>query len=249
MTPEIRRVADAPALYQAAAVLFEHESAAAVRAGGVFNVALAGGSTPRGLYRLLADNPHLRTAVPWDRIHFFWSDERHVPPDHPESNYRMAYEAMLSKVPVRVEYVHRIKAEHADAALVSGEYEADVRTSVPATSGVPRFDLILLGVGADGHTASLFPDTSALSERARLVVANRVGEMGTRITMTLPLLNAARLVMFLVAGEQKAEAVWRALQPGSSEPAVPAALVQPVDGRLVWLLDSAAAGRLPKIPA
>ena len=146
----------------------------AVRANGRFTVALSGGSTPKTLYSLLATKPD----IPWDKIYFFWGDERHVPPDHPESNYRMANEALLSKVPVRAENIFRIHAEEKDAAAAALQYEQTLKDFFHLSPGeFPRFDLILLGMGPDGHTASLFPGTAALNETQRLVVANWVREI------------------------------------------------------------------------
>jgi 6-phosphogluconolactonase len=242
VTPEIQCLADLPALYSAAAAVIERAAAKAVRTDGAFTVALSGGSTPKGLYTFLAEDPRPRSNVPWDAARFFWSDERHVPPDHSESNYRMAYDAMLSKVPVRPERVHRVRAEHPDPVVAADEYETAIRAWVGSEARMPRFDLILLGLGADGHTASLFPGTQALSEQRRLVTANWVERLDAyRITMTLGLLNAAREVMFVVAGEEKAQAVRDVLQPRLPAPRLPAQLVQPANGRLRWLIDREAA--------
>ncbi len=243
--PEVTIVADVDAVYRAAADLFVESAVEAVHARGTFVVALAGGSTPRGLYALLATDDDWRTKVSWPHCEFFWGDERHVPPDHPESNYRMAFEAMLSRVPVHPDRIHRVRAEHADAALAASLYEAEVHSVVAAEAGIPRFDLILLGLGGDGHTASLFPGTDALSERIRLVVATRVAKLDTqRITMTFPLLNAARRVIVVAAGLEKANAVRDVLQPGPGAPELPARQVRPADGQLVWVIDRAAAGLL-----
>ena len=246
MTPEVHKLDGGTGVYEAAATVFERAAIDAVQAHGVFNVALAGGSTPRGLYSVLAGDPRLRGAIPWDRIQFFWGDERHVPPDHPDSNYGMAHEAMFSKVPVRPDQVHRVRAEHSDASIVADWYEAEVCTLLQQTGSTPRFDLILLGLGADGHTASIFPGTPAASERYRLVMANPIDRFGAyRITMTLPLINAASLVMFVVTGDSKAEAVRDVLQPNDHAAVLPAQLVRPKVGRVIWMLDSAA-GRLLK---
>jgi 6-phosphogluconolactonase len=242
---EIRTFTDAAALYASGAALFQETSAEALRERDAFSVALAGGSTPKGLYALLADDPHLRNAIRWEQLDFFWGDERHVPPDHPDSNYRMAYDTMLSKVTVRPERVHRVRTEQPDAALAASLYEAEVRASVAPSAGMPRFDLVLLGIGTDGHTASLFPATQALSELTRLVVANWVEKLhGYRITMTLPLLNAARLIVVVAAGEEKAIPVRDAIKPSDAGRSLPVQLVRPADGRLVWLLDRGAAGLL-----
>jgi 6-phosphogluconolactonase len=243
--PDITVAADAEALCRAAAGVFQRASADALAARGVFTVALSGGSTPRGLYSLLASDEAFRSAIAWDCGEFFWSDERHVPPDHPESNYRMAEEALLSRVPVKANRIHRVRAELPDPSVAAIAYEVDIRRTFDSYGEIPHFDLILLGLGADGHTASLFPGTPALAERSRLVTANRVETLGVdRITMTYPLLNAARLVMFVAAGTEKAAAVKAVLRPDPGTPELPARLVQPGDGQVMWVLDGAAAGGL-----
>ena len=243
-------LADAAEVAQAAADLFRRACADAVGARGVCAVALAGGSTPKGLYSLLATDTSLRRSIPWDRIEFFWGDERHVAPDHRDSNYRMADEAMLSHVPVEPRRVHRVQTEQPDAAVAASLYEAELRRTLAADRDIPRLDLILLGLGPDGHTASLFPGTLALSERRRLFAANRVESLGTdRITATYPLLNAARQVVFVVAGAEKAPAVRSVLQPDANDPILPARLVTPERGTLHWLLDRAAARLLTDAPA
>ena len=247
MRSEIQQLADVQALYEAAAAAFDGAVREAVRDRGICRVALAGGSTPNGLYARLARDPW-RGRLPWDAIEVFWGDERHVPPDHPDSNYQMAAGALLSRVPIPAARIHRVLAEDPDPEAAAAAYEAEVRAAFATPDGVPQFDLILLGLGSDGHTASLFPETSALAERQRLVVANWVRAMNThRITLTLPVLNAARVVLFMVAGADKATAVHAVLQGGSSAP-LPAALVQPSSGRLVWLLDTAAARLLQGAP-
>jgi 6-phosphogluconolactonase len=243
-TPEITVAADADALYRAAAGIFQRASAEAVAARGAFTVALSGGSTPKGLYSLLAGDETFRSGIAWNRGEFFWSDERHVPPDHPDSNFRMAEDALLSRVPVTATRIHRVRAELPDPAVAAIAYEVEVRRVFDCYDQVPRFDLLLLGLGADGHTASLFPGTPALAERSRLVTANHVPDLGDRITMTYPLLNAARLVMFVVAGSGKAAAVRAVLHPDPEAPDLPARLVQPEDGEVVWVLDRSAAGQL-----
>jgi 6-phosphogluconolactonase len=223
-------------LFQSAATEFATLASQSVREHGRFTVALSGGSTPRGLYSLLAQD----RALPWEKICFFWGDERHVPPDHPDSNYRMTYEALLSKVPVRPENIFRIPAEQEDAQAVAATYEQIIRDFFRLEPGqFPRFDLILLGMGPDGHIASLFPGTAALKEASRFVVANWVDKFQAyRITLTLPVLNSAACVMFLVSGSDKADAVREVLKDGGEGP--PAKWVRPADGRLVWLVDRAA---------
>ena len=209
-----------------------------------FTIALSGGSTPKSLFTLLATSA--RSSLPWDRMFFFWGDERHVPPDDPGSNYRMANEAMLSKVPVPAGNVFRIPAENPDAAAAAASYEQTLRKFFALEAGqVPRFDLILLGMGPDGHTASLFPATAALRETSRLVVANWVEKLKTsRITLTLPVLNAAHCVAFLVSGTDKAAALHVVLETDAPGEQYPSKLVQPSDGKLIWFVDRAAASEL-----
>ena len=243
-TPEITVAADVDALYRVAAGVFQRASADSVAARDVFTVALSGGSTPKGLYSLLATDETLRSAIAWDRTEFFWSDERHVPPDHPESNYRTAEEALLSRVSVPPNRIHRVRAELPDPSVAAIAYEVDIRRAFDCYGEIPRFDLVLLGLGADGHTASLFPGTPGLAERSRLVTANHVPELGDRITMTYPLLNAARLVMFVVSGAGKAAAVRTVLKPDPDAPGPPARLVRPEEGDVVWVLDGEAGGQL-----
>jgi len=243
MTREILIEPNPEGVAAAAASEFLQQAVAAVRAKSLFAVALSGGSTPRTLYSLLASDAY-RDRLPWDNIDFFWGDERHVPPDDPDSNYRMAREAMLSKVPVPAANIHRVKAEEGDAAAVAAQYELGLRTFFQTPDGqFPRFDLVLLGMGPDGHTASLFPGTAALGERQRLVVANRVEKLDTyRITLTLPVLNNAACVMFLVTGEDKAQVLKEVLE---GEPdRYPSQLVKPVNGRLIWVVEQSAASLL-----
>ena len=186
---ELRIVDDLRGLAQAAAEEFASQALGTVRANGRFTVALSGGSTPRSMFSLLALS--FRDQLPWDKTYLFWGDERHVPPDSPESNYGMANEALLSKVPVPTENVFRVPAGNPDANQAATEYEQTIRKFFQLSGGAfPRFDLILLGMGPDGHTASLFPKTIALKETSRLVVANWVDKFKThRITFTLPVLN------------------------------------------------------------
>jgi 6-phosphogluconolactonase len=187
------------------------------------------------MFQMLADQ--FRDDVPWDKIHFFWSDERHVPPDDPESNYRMANEALLSHVNG---IVHRIPSENPDAAAAASEYE---QTLVEVTKQtLPRLDLIFLGLGTDGHTASIFPGSEVLHETKRLVAAPYVEKFKSyRITMTLPLLNNGATVVFLVSGAEKAEIVKAVLE---GENKYPAQAVKPTEGELIWMLDKDAAAYL-----
>jgi 6-phosphogluconolactonase len=231
---EIRTYLDAASLAQAAAEHFVAQASQAVAARGRFLAALSGGSTPRATYELLASEA-FAARVDWPRLHVFWGDERCVPPDHAESNYRMAREALLDKVPIPAGNVHRIRGElPPDRAAAA--YQAQLE-AVLGEDG--RFDLILLGMGADGHTASLFPGAAALEERVRWVVGNYVEKLDAwRVTLTLPLINRARHVLFLVSGAAKADALAR-VRAGHP---LPAALVQPGHGELVWLVDRDAAG-------
>jgi 6-phosphogluconolactonase len=241
---EIRILPTPQELFAAAAEEVVRAATEAVAQRGRFTIALSGGSTPKSLFNLLATNA--RTTLPWDRMFFFWGDERHVPPADPESNYRMADETMLSKIPVAPGNVFRIAAENPDAAAAAEAYEKTLKKFFALEPGVfPRFDLILLGMGPDGHTASLFPGTAALQEKSRLVVANWVEKMKTnRLTFTLPVLNAARCVAFLISGTDKAAMVKTVLESDAPGEQYPSKLVQPTDGKLIWILDRAAASEL-----
>lgn len=206
-----------------------------------FAVALSGGSTPRRLHRLLASEEY-RERISWPHWRVFWGDERAVRPDHDESNYRMARETLLDHVALSQAHVHRITTE-LDPARAAYEYEQTIRQALDG--GPPVFDLILLGMGDDGHTASLFPGTEALQEDRRIVAADWVPHLDAhRITFTLPLINRAAAVAFLVEGAHKSKMVRRVLRPGPGEEPLPASLVQPVSGDLHWFLDSTAAAHL-----
>jgi 6-phosphogluconolactonase len=246
---EIRTLTTPQELFAAAAELVVSATTDAVAQRGRFTIALSGGSTPKGLFNLLATNA--RTALPWDRMFFFWGDERHVPPTDPDSNYRMAEETMLSKVPVPAGNVFRMAAENPDAAAAAEDYEKTLRKFFgieprQSESGqFPRFDLILLGMGPDGHTASLFPGSAGLQEKSRLVIANWVEKFKThRLSFTFPVLNAAACVAFLVSGTDKAPALHAVLESDAPGEQYPAKLVGPVNGKLIWLVDKAAASEL-----
>jgi len=241
---EIRILTTPQELFAAAAEEVVRAANEAISARGRFALALSGGSTPKSLYTLLATNA--RASFPWERSFFFWSDERHVPPTDPDSNYRMADESMLSKIPVPAGNVFRIAAENPDAAAAADLYEQTLRKFFAVEAGqFPRFDLILLGLGPDGHTASLFPGTAALQDKSHLILANWVEKLKTsRITFTLPLLNAARCVAFLVSGTDKAPALHAVLETDAPGEQYPSKLVQPTDGKLIWLVDRAAASEL-----
>ena len=239
-------VADQAALAQEAAKRVVAIAEEAVARYGRFTVALAGGSTPKRLYSLLAAEPYC-THLPWRETHLFWGDERAVPPEHPDSNFGMAKATLLSRVPILADQIHRMQAERKDLDAAASEYEAKIaRTfAVQPPDEPPAFDLILLGLGTDGHTVSLFPYTRALRETKRWVEHNYVPKLkANRLTLTPPILNRAAMILFLVSGGEKA-AVLQAVLEGSPDPErLPAQLIRPVAGRLVWLVDQAAASRL-----
>ena len=240
---DLRVFADGAELARAAAEEFTRRAAEAIRARGRFSVALSGGSTPRRLFALLADPVEpFRDRIDWRAVHLFWGDERHVPPDHPESNFRMVRETLLDRVEVPAENVHRMRGEEPDAARAAALYEDELRSFFGET---PRFDLVLLGLGADAHTASLFPGTAAVHERERWVAAPWIEKLGTfRITLTPAVFDRAAVVIFLVQGEEKAGAL-RAVLAGNRDPdCVPAQAVHPQDGEILWLVDRAAAREL-----
>lgn len=243
-TLEIRTLTTPQELFEAGAELVAHAAKEAVDERGRFALALSGGSTPRSLYNLLATNA--RNSLPWDKMFFFFGDERHVPPTDKDSNFKMANEAMLSKVPVPQENIFRVPAENPDAAAAAEAYDQTLRKFFALDPGqLPLFDLILLGLGPDGHTASLFPGTAALQEKSKLVVANWVEKFNTyRITFTIPVLNTGRRVAFLVSGTDKAPALQAVLQSDAPGEQYPAKLVHPANGKLMWLVDRAAASGL-----
>ena len=249
LTQSIEVLTTAADLFHAAAEEFVRAARTAIGAQGRFTVALSGGSTPKALYSLLATN---YAGFAWNRIFLFFGDERHVPPADPESNYRMVNESLLTKIAIPAENVFRVPAENPDAAAAAAEYETQLRRFFEIKSGelkpgeFPRFDLILLGLGPDGHTASLFPDSAALNEESRLVVANWVAKFNAhRITFTFPVLNRAAEVMFLASGADKADMVRQVLE-GKNTPPLPSQRVQPSDGKLLWMLDEAAAAKLTR---
>ncbi len=242
----IRIFPDVEALSQAAAVEFVRCAGEAVAARGRFTVALSGGSTPKRLYQLLTTEPY-RSQTDWGRVEVFWGDERCVPPDHKDSNYRMAREAMLAQLPIPAEHIHRMEAERADREAAARDYETVLARVFGVSSGgePPPFDLLLMGMGPDGHTASLFPHTQALDETRRWVVPNHVPQLNTdRMTMTRPILNRGREVLFLVAAADKAERLAEVLAGPADPKRLPSQSIQP-EGQLVWFVESAAAARLP----
>jgi 6-phosphogluconolactonase len=245
---ELREVVvcdNAAALSRAAAERLEAAIDEAVARSGRCSVALSGGSTPRALYRLLADpTAPFRRHIPWTRVHLFWGDERHVPPDHRDSNYRMVRETLLRSISIPEENVHRVQAELAEAAQAARAYEAVLRSFFGAE---PRFDVVLLGLGEDAHTASLFPGSEALDERERWVAAPFVAKQSAhRITLTPPVLDGARLALFLVSGAAKARALRDVLEGERDPQRFPAQVV--AAERNLWLADRDAAAQLPSSP-
>ena len=210
--------------------------------GRRFSVALAGGSTPRRLYQLLADAPY-REQVDWTHVEFFFGDERTVPPDHVDSNFRMANEALLAQLDLPDRQIHRMAGERDDIDAAAAAYANEIGKVLGGTP--PAFDLVLLGMGRDGHTASLFPGTAALFERRRWVVPNLVPQLDTRrLTLTVPILNHASCLLFLVAGAEKREALAAVLEGPRDPERFPSQLVRPEHGELLWLVDRAAAAGL-----
>jgi len=244
--PDVRILTNIDAIAKRAAQDFVQSATQAVSEKGSFTVALSGGSTPKALYSLLAGDAALRSQLPWDKMYLYFGDERSVGPDHPDSNFRMATESMLSKVPIKPEQVFRIKGEYKDTEKAAQEYEQVLRTSFKIAEGqFPRFDLVFLGIGNEGHTASLFPGTKALHETKRLVVRNWVGKLYTnRVTLTAPAINNAARVVFMVTGADKALSL-KGILEGPYEPdQLPAQIIQPPNGKLLWLVDTVAGGML-----
>ena len=245
---ELHILADAAAIARRAAQEILQSATSAVAERGSFTLVLAGGSTPKTLYQLLVNDAALRAQLPWDKMVLLFGDERHVPPDHPDSNFRMATDTMISKASLKPEQVLRIKGEYPDAEKAAQEYEQTLRERFKLReSEFPRFDVILLGMGNDGHTLSLFPGTKALHQDHLLVVRNWVGKLYTeRITMTAPVANNAAWVIFMVTGADKAPAL-KAVLEGPYEPEqLPSQLIQPRNGKLQWLVDTAAGSMLSR---
>lgn len=226
----------------AAALRFAGLAEQFVQESGKFTVVLSGGSTPKAMLSLLAEKP-FADSLPWPSIKFFWGDERCVAPDHVDSNFRMATEALLSKIPLPPENVFRIHAEDEDHDRAAENYSAALRQAL--NSEAPQFDLVFLGMGADGHTASLFPGTEALKAMDRIAVHNFVEKLGAwRITLTAQTINQARNVIFLVAGEDKAKTLKEVLEGEHQPEKFPSQLIKPVSGSLLWMTDEAAASLL-----
>ena len=227
-------------LSRKAAELFTVEAGTAIAARGVFSVALSGGSTPAPFYSLLSSE-YYRARIDWKRIHFFWTDERCVAKDHPDSNFGMAFNMLLSKVPVPDANIHRIPGE-LDPEEAASAYDRDLRTFF-GNGTLPRFDLVYLGVGTDGHTASIFPGEKPVSDISETAVPVYVEKLGShRISLTIPVLNNAAAVVFLVTGKSKAGIVRDIIEV--KKPELPAAWVIPANGKSIWLLDLDAAGLL-----
>jgi len=236
---ELRVYGDAEQIALAAAELFVALTTESIRARGRFRVALSGGSTPRGMYELLSA-AEFSSRIDWNQVDIFWGDERYVPPDDRDSNYRMTFQALLRHVPVPVANVHCVPTEISPPSAAAAAYEDQIRQSF-ADSSIPQFDLIYLGLGTNGHTASLFPRSPTLRERSHLVVADFVAEVnGWRITMSAPLLNRGRTVAFLVEGPAKAEVLRDVLLGPVDVERLPAQLIAP-EGKLLWMVDEAAA--------
>lgn len=239
---EVKKFESLEALNRFAAEAFVMLSSEAVRERGRFTVALSGGSTPKKLYEMLASE-EFRNRIEWGNVHVFWGDERCVPPNSPNSNYRMANDALLSKVPIPAGNIHRFFAELGDPQKIAKKMELEIRASFSlevnaATNeeGFPRFDLIFLGMGTDGHTASLFPETSALNEQKRAVIENFVPKFDSyRLTFTYPAINNARNIIFLITGKDKLEILESALAKEKKNGSIPVKEIEPYEGNLIYL--------------
>jgi 6-phosphogluconolactonase len=242
LKPRIQVVSDLEAMSHKAAEMFVNSSRTCMASQGKFSVAISGGSTPRRLYTLLGSNPY-REEVNWLLVHFFWVDERCVPKEHEESNFKAAFDTLLSKISIPDENIHRIMGEGAPDKAAR-DYEEEVRKSF-GMSGLPMFDLVILGMGEDGHTASLFPGSSLLKERIRLAAPVYLERPNrNRITLTLPVLNNATQILFLIAGHSKADVVYEILGNERKKERYPAGLIRPVHGAMTWLIDQEAAKKL-----
>lgn len=245
MTPHITIASSEAAFLKKAAQVFLESVADAVSARGQATVALSGGSTPKKFFSYLAE-PYYRERIPWTKVHFFWGDERCVPPDHADSNYKMAMDALLKKVQVPSVNIHRMPGEMEDPREAAKSYDRSMRLFFKTDRSVPKFDLVLLGLGEDGHTASLFPKTVALTEREKLVVGHHVESVhANRLTVTFPVINSARRVVFLCAGDSKSAIIKEIFRTDLAVDRFPAQRVNPVEGELIWILDSQSAARLP----
>jgi 6-phosphogluconolactonase len=237
---------DTESAYTDAAKMFVATANDAVARHSKFTVALSGGSTPKKLYEMLA-SPPWRDQIPWDRTEFFWSDERFVPATDPASNYNMTHKALIAAVPLPPQNVHRVITENIEPQAAAKAYEDEIRRVVPkGSNGVPEFDLMLLGLGTNGHTASIFPHQPAIYENERLIVAEYIEEVKmTRITFTAPLINASRDVLFIALGADKTDVVQEVVMGPFDPDRLPAQLVKPEPGDLTWILDPQSAARIP----
>ncbi|HEX2917040.1 MAG TPA: 6-phosphogluconolactonase [Edaphobacter sp.] len=243
------RVSSTPAeVAKAAAELFTTSVINAAKSRGVARVAISGGTTPKAMFALLADpaQPFVKE-IPWDKLDLYWVDERSVGPNDAESNYRMTREALLSKVPLPAERIHRMEGE-LNPEEAAARYEAVIRNGFRLEGAeTPTFDLVLLGMGDDGHTASLFPHTEAINDMTHIVVANHVPQKNTwRITLTWPVINQGREVAFLIEGAGKAQVLNEVMQGPYQPDTYPSQIIRPSSGKLTLLLDAAAAAKLPK---
>lgn len=233
---------DKSSLTSAMVSVFVDLAQKAIHTRGTFSVALSGGSTPKQVYAELAD-PGLQNQLFWPQIHLFWGDERHVPPHDQESNFRMVQETLLSKIHIPEENIHRVKTEM-DARLAAFSYEEEMRAFFEQPW--PRFDLVLLGMGSDGHTASLFPNTAALNETYRWFIANQIPSQNAwRLTLSKNAINASRKILVLVSGLSKADMLLNVLTGDYQPYQYPIQLISPVEGELIWMVDRAAASQLP----
>lgn len=230
-------------LSRRAARFFADQANEAIEKRGRFAVALSGGSTPRRTFELFAEEPFRSLA--WDKIHIFWGDERLVPLSQPDNHFRMSTDIFLSKISIPKENVHRVMVESETPAAAAADYEEQLKAFFDLGPGeLPRFDLIILGMGADGHMASLFPGTPGLGERERLVTSHYVAKVGTnRLTLTLPVLANARQIMFLASGANKAETLRDVLQCVEPDAHLPATLLRLNDGKVLWMVDKEAASK------
>ncbi len=242
----LEKFPDPEHLSHAAAEKFIQIARSVTAHGGQFRVVLSGGSTPRRLFQLLAEPPN-RDKVEWEKVEFFWGDERTVAPDHPDSNFNMANKALLQRLKIPLKQIHRMQAEREDQESAARDYQTEIAQAfgVSDQGEPPSFDLILLGLGPDGHTASLFPHTNAVMEGRRWVSRNHVPKLNTsRITMTASILNRAKTILFLVAGADKAQALHAVLNGPKDLEGLPAQLIQPTGGNVIWMMDEAATGGL-----
>jgi len=251
VSPEIRVTGNVQEWARDAAAFIVSIGEQAIRSNGRFIMALSGGSTPKTLYQVMA-TPEWKARLDWSRIFFLFGDERCIPPDHPDSNFKMAQTSLFQPLNVHPDHIYRMKGESEDPTAAAQEYEETIRrlTQSPPPR-VPLIDLVLLGLGDDGHTASLFPGTAALQEDRKIVtVGHAPTGIRSRLTLTLGVLNHAAVVLFLVTGSGKAHMVHRVLDPKSeADRSLPAARIAPESGRLVWMLDHSAAQQLQQIPS